>query len=166
MLIDRTLDYDKVREIYTYRNGKLYWRIKQSQKTIVGQEVGSLDHYGYIQTSYSQKKYKLHRLVWLYCKGVMPKYEIDHINGDRSDNRIENLRDVKVSENRLNLGQHKGNKSGYKGVSWCKRDKMWLAQVAFDKKSFNLGRYKQIDDAVSIAQSARLQLGFSGRASA
>jgi hypothetical protein len=62
--------------------------------------------------------YREHRLAWLYMTGEWPTHEIDHINGDRVDNRFCNLREATASENRWNSRKRVNNTSGYKGVSW------------------------------------------------
>lgn len=75
------------------------------------------------------KKLRVHHLVWAWVHGKLPTGEIDHINNDRADNRIENLREVSVSQNRTNRVNSKTRSSGYKWCTFCKKSKKWIAQV-------------------------------------
>jgi hypothetical protein len=73
--------------------------------------------------------------------GEWPQLFVDHINQSKSDNRICNLRQANRSENLFNHGKNKNNTSGVKGVTFCKRDNKWRAQIRIDSKTFNLGRF-------------------------
>ena len=108
-----------------------------------GNIAGSLDEYGYIRIQVKGKKHRAHRLAWLFCSGAFPIGEIDHINRVKTDNRICNLRDVSSSKNSENTKLRSDNKSGIKGVVWCKADKRWHVYL----KSKYYGSYKQISDA-------------------
>ena len=77
---------------------------------------GSYDKFNYVIIKYKGKQYKAHRLVWLYHKKEFPKNVIDHINGDKSDNRIENLRDVDLFINAQNHSKKKNKITGYVGI--------------------------------------------------
>lgn len=96
---------------------------------------------GSIRISVYKRTYRAHRLAWLYVYGVWPDGFIDHINGDQKDNRIKNLRIATDSENKRNVGKRSHNTSGYKGVTWDKTNKKWLAHATYNGKSINLGRY-------------------------
>jgi hypothetical protein len=100
---------------------------------------------GYIKLKINSKGYFAHRLAWLYMTGEMPKDCIDHINGIKDDNRFENLREATKSQNNLNVGIKKNNKSGYKGVSAYKNK--WKATGYLNKKSIHLGYFKYPKDA-------------------
>jgi hypothetical protein len=84
----------------------------------------------------------------------LPK-EIDHINGDRQDNRLENLREVTRSQNQLNKSLAKNNTSGTKGVSWHKKSKSWTVRLSVDKQSKNIGYFKDLELAELVAIEAR-----------
>lgn len=109
--------YKEVHERYLYHNGKLYHR----QYPRLRKEVGSLagSHFGgYLQACLNKRMYGIHRLVWLMFNGELSKLEIDHINGDSKDNRIENLREVTKELNLHNRQvTHKNNKLGLKYIS-------------------------------------------------
>ena len=123
--------------------------------------VGSKDKDGYIVIKINNKNYKAHRLAWFLFYGKWPVLQIDHINGVRDDNRIENLREVTSQENNFNRKPKPGSTSKHKGVSWCKRDKRWIAQICVDGKNTRLGSFKNeehasaaYDAAASVAQGA------------
>ena len=102
--------------------------------------VGSIQTHGYRAISVNSKLYRAHRLAWLYVYGEFPKKQIDHINGNRSDNRISNLRVVSQSGNSQNRrASQKNNQSGYFGVHAC--GKKWRAQIRIDKKLTHLGLF-------------------------
>ena len=73
-----------------YRNGHLYWIKAKAKRTKVGDQFGCLHHTGYRHGKFSGKLYREHRLIWLLLKGTFPDGDLDHINGIRDDNRIEN----------------------------------------------------------------------------
>jgi hypothetical protein len=116
-----------------------------------GCKVGSDDGAGYLQASVGNCSYRLHRLAWLYVHGEWPNGVIDHINGDRSDNRIANLRDVSQRANTLNVPLRKTNKSGISGVWWHARIKRW--RVSIDGKN-HLGHFSDFFEACCARKSA------------
>jgi hypothetical protein len=94
---------------------------------------------GYLECSLDSKRYYLHRLAWFYVYKVWPSDNIDHINGNKSDNRLVNLRQATQSQNMHNRNKYKNNTSGYKGVTWHKQYKKWNAQITYNNKLINLG---------------------------
>lgn len=105
-----------------------------------GTVIGKANRLGYIELRIDGKLYRAHRLAWFYCFGQWPKNEIDHINGNPSDNRIANLREATRSQNGSNLKLSKANTSGLKGVHLHKPG-VWRARIAPRKKSICLGLY-------------------------
>lgn len=99
------------------------------------------------QVTIYSKHYLAHRIAWLYMTGVMPKNQIDHINGDQMDNRFENLREATNQQNSFNRGARITSKSGIRGVSWSKAAKKWMAMGCINGKSKYLGIYESLDDA-------------------
>lgn len=95
----------------------------------------------------------MHREIMNAPKGM----DVDHINGDRLDNRRSNLRICTHAENRRNTKKPISNKSGYKGVSWCKRDSKWVTFITVNGKSRNLGRYINIIDAAKAYNDAAIK---------
>lgn len=95
----------------------------------------------YYITSINSKFYLCHRIVWCMHYGYWPDGDIDHINGNKLDNRIENLRFVDRSQNMSNVGMQKNNKSGFIGVFWASRTRKWQAVVAHKKKNIYIGTF-------------------------
>lgn len=126
---------------YNYLTGD-FWVIKTGKKSRVCKLAGSIDKDGYLVTSHKGVNYRLHRLAWFYVYGVWPKDSIDHINRCKTDNRISNLRECSNAENQRNVDKRVYNTSGYKGVSFVKRDNKWGARARLDGKVILLGQYK------------------------
>lgn len=129
-------------------------KIKTSNQTKVGKPLVAGLKRGRIIINIHNKVYKAHHLAWLYVYGVWPK-EIDHINNDPTDNRIENLREVNRTQNIYNTRKSKRNKSGVKGVSWDEERKKWFVRIGYNKKNFALGRYDDFEEAVKVITEAR-----------
>lgn len=103
---------------------------------------------------------RAHRLAWLYMTGSWPTDEIDHINGDGTDNRWVNLRQVDRQENCRNMRIHNHNTSGVAGVSWRHQRSSWRAYIMIDNKQKNLGHFTDFFEAVCARKSAENRLGF------
>lgn len=146
--------FDQVAQMLRYdcETGKLYWLTRPCPNVFPGDVAGAKTSTGYIQVSIRKKLYKAHQIAWLLHYGAWPKSNIDHINGDRMDNRISNLRDVDQFINMQN--QRKGaanNKSGFLGVSPC--NGRWKAEIFVDGKKKYLGTF----DTPEIAHAAYVQ---------
>lgn len=111
-----------------------------------GQRAGSLNFQGYVVLQVDGKKFMLHRIIWLLAYGEWPDGEVDHINGDRSDNRLENLRLASRAENGRNM-RPRGGTAGLKGVYWHKRARKWCAQIVKDDVNHYLGLHDEPEDA-------------------
>jgi len=107
---------------------------------------------GYV---YNDKRGKLHKVI---MPSSGQKEDIDHVNGDRMDNRKENLRPCTRAQNNMNKHGNKRNTSGYKGVSWCKRDRKWVANIFYNRKHIFLGRFKNIHDAARAYNAKATEL--------
>jgi hypothetical protein len=145
-----------VKHYFELKDDCLYWKnvVHLNQSKLIGQKAGSIHSTGYKHITFNGKVYKSHRLIWLYVYGYLPK-EIDHINGDRQDNRLENLREVTRSQNQFNKCLAKNNTSGTKGVSWHKKSKSWTVRLCINKKPKHLGYFKDLELANLVAQEAR-----------
>ena len=123
--------------------------------------VGTMHAQGYVQTSIKGRFYLVHRIIWEMHNGKIPEgMEIDHINHDRSDNRIENLRLVTGCENKKNQSIRKRNKSGFTGVSWHSKAKKWRAEIKSNGVYRYLGLYSSIDDAINARKEAEKEFMF------
>lgn len=114
---------------------------------------------GYIQAQIFKKKYLAHRIIWKMVTGDDPSL-IDHINGDKTDNRFANLRDVSELENGQNLAMHSRNSSGCTGVMWNKQFERWHAFISVMGKRRHLGLYKSKDEAVLARKAGERKYGF------
>ncbi len=151
------LTAERLREILSYdpETGIFRWAIKTGPKVIIGAVAGGDDGHGYVTISVEKRICRGHRLAWLYMHGVWPADQIDHINGDRSDNRIANLREATVAENLQNQRVRSTNKSGYPGVYWEPDRGKWRAQIRVKGRNIYLGLHADIVDAVAARTEAK-----------
>jgi uncharacterized protein YqkB len=140
-------------DLFMYDNGRLRWKESKGNRQ-AWSRAGYTDANGYVRVSIQGKKYMEHRLIWFWHYGVMPK-ELDHINQIKSDNRIENLREVTKQQNQWNTSVRSCSKSGIKNVHWNKKDQRWRVQLRVDGKPKYFGEYKDIDYAVFVADAMR-----------
>lgn len=146
----------QVSECFEHRDGKLYWKkvAHPNKQYLVGQEAGSIHKTGYRHVTWLGKVHKVHRLIFLLHYGYLPP-EVDHINCDRQDNRLENLRPATRSENQCNRGALANNTSGYPGVTWHKKSKAWCVRVMKNGKTVVQQYFKDIELAGLFAVEAR-----------
>lgn len=152
------LTYEEVNEVLDYdeKTGLLKWSEKAFH-TVRGKIAGNINAGGYIELQCKCKRMYGHRVAWLLTNKEWPSGEIDHINGDRSDNRIENLRIVSSQQNSKNAKRHKGNSSGVTGVYWNKRAKKWQAYICIDGKQTYLGIFDVLGDAKTARKEAEVE---------
>jgi len=111
-------------------------------------------HDGYAHVKVNGMVLLAHRIIFAIVHGRMPAGQIDHINGNRMDNRIENLRDVSSSENSYNS---KTNTSGFAGVCWDARDKKWRVYFYVGYRKIYLGLFENLEDAVQARKEAKIR---------
>jgi hypothetical protein len=140
---------------YDLQTGIFTRKIKRNFKQKIGEVCGTYHPDGYIYIQLNNKKYKAHRLAWLYIYGYFPKNMIDHINNIQSDNRICNLREATNSQNQYNAKVRKDNTSGIKGVSWNKNAKKWQVNLNINGKTKYFGIYKTKELAESVIKTVR-----------
>lgn len=141
---------------YDGNTGVIYW-LKRSGKAKAGSVAGTAKRGGYIQISACGKSRYAHRLAWLFVYGAWPVGHIDHIDGNPSNNRIDNLRDVSAKTNMENQRHaHASNKSsGLLGVSFDKQTGLWMAKISVGNCTKNLGRFTDPNMAHSAYVSAK-----------
>lgn len=152
---------ERLKEVLLYDNikGSFIWlapRGRQPKGSIAGYDTKR----GYRGIKVDGACYFSHRLAYLYVEGVFPEYEIDHINGDRSDNRYDNLRSVTRSENHMNMGLTTNNSSGRIGVFWNNGKKRWTAKIEVNGKDIFLGHFKEFILASEARSIAEEKYGF------
>jgi len=133
---------DLIKELFEYKDGNLIWRINRGSNKIKGNVAGTPDKDGYKIVTLNSKKYKAHRLIWIYHNGdIQQDLQIDHINGIRDDNCISNLRLVTHQENNFNTNA--------KGYYWNKKDNKYTAQIVINGESKYLGQFINKNDALN-----------------
>lgn len=137
--------------IYDPETGAFTWRTQFNNCVKKGSLAGTLCTSGYVLICLDGRRYKAHRLAWLYVYGRFPSKDIDHINRVRSDNRILNLREASDHQNGQNRSINKNNKSGFKGVCWHKATGKWQASIRVNYKTIHLGLF----DTIELAAKAR-----------
>jgi len=145
-----------------YNGGKIYWRARGNgtfDKNFAGKEAGCTVKYGYKLMSYNGGNILVHVAIWIMLNGDIPEnMEIDHINNDPSDNRIENLRLATRTQNCFNMRKRVDNTSGVKGVMWNKNNNNWRARIYVNKTKIEIGSFDTIDEARIAINSARQRL--------
>jgi hypothetical protein len=141
-----------LQELFYYENGFLFNKVKRSSNAMPNTLAGTLpNNSDYRRVSISNKIYLEHRVIWIYFNGLIPKnLFIDHINQNKNDNRIENLRLCTRSENQYNRGAYKNNTSGVKGVSYNKALKKYSSQMRINDVKTHLGYF----DTIELAKEA------------
>jgi hypothetical protein len=95
-----------------------------------------------------------HRVAWALHYGEWPSDQIDHVNGDKTDNRLENLRIVTAQGNAKNRSLRSDNTSGHVGVYWVRETKKWSAQIKVDGRQKTIGSFESLEDAVKARKAA------------
>ena len=157
------VDRDRVLSELSYNpeTGQFIWLVTNRIKR-AGAIAGHHKTNGYIHIGFDGKAYKAHRLAWLVAHGSWPSGQIDHINRNRSDNRICNLRDVTPRINAQNRSVSKSSSSGVMGVSWHPTCKAWQSQITAHGRLHYLGTYKTAEAAGIAYQNAKRRLHDDG----
>lgn len=159
-----------------YRDGQFYW-LPRADETFSRKVWADRwnDRFAYKPLTYKAHSkgyhqiridgfiYQAHRVIWALQFGEWPTGELDHINGDVTDNRIENLRDVTKSINMRNQKLRKDNTSGMPGVCWSVERGMWRVNVATPDRRHYVGQFERLEDAIAARKAAQLRHGFTGR---
>lgn len=154
---------------YEPETGKLFWRERgpewfspSGRNSAIHQScvwntryadslaLNTPDSHGYLHGRIFKKKTYAHRAAWIINHGSYPEGSIDHIDGDKRNNRISNLRIALPTENGWNRGKNKNNTTGYKGVFYDKRDGFYYARIGVDGQSFSLGRSQTAEGAHNL----------------
>lgn len=144
---------------YDHLSGLVFWKVSVGRKIKKGSIAGNIDG-GYSRIQLKGVKYMAHIVAWTLYHKATPKHEIDHINGNRSDNRILNLRDVTRLENSRNKRKPKNNTSGCAGVHFDKSSNKWRARITIKCKKICLGYFDDFNRAKESVEKARVENGF------
>lgn len=140
----KILTQEYLQELFSYKDGELFWKKARKGINIGDKTGGNKKHYKSLVID--GKRYYVHRLIFMYHYGYFPA-EIDHIDGNKFNNKIENLRACTRQENAYNTKLRFDNKSKIKGVSWNKALKKWLLQISVNKKRLYLGYFDDLKEA-------------------
>lgn len=154
------LTYERAHErlICEAKSGLLTWKIDHWKRIKAGKPAGDFYGNGYRRVCVDSVGYLAHRVVWLMAYGEWPDGEIDHVNGDRSDNRISNLRLATAAENKQNIGLKANNKSGFTGVSWDRKSAKWKGTITLGGKAMHLGYFDTPEAAAEAYAKAKAEL--------
>ena len=151
---------DELKQLLHYdpNTGEFTWLANTGKKKLIGKRAGRYDKFGnrfYININ--KKQYLAHRLAWLYVYGQWPKDQIDHVNGNSSDNRILNIRECNNSENSQNKSTQSNNSSGYIGVHYYKAYDKWRSRIQINNKEIHLGYFDTAEEAYEKYLEAKKQ---------
>ena len=155
-----TITAERLRELLDYDpdTGQLVWLVKRGGTAVAGSVAGGIRLDGYINIYVDGRPYLAHRLAWLHIHGVWPTADIDHVNGDRADNRAVNLREATNATNLHNVvAPQSNNTSGFRGVSWHKGKGSWRAQIRVDGCRLHLGYYPTPEAASAAYMQAKAE---------
>lgn len=155
---EKILSVEMARELLEYKNGNLYWRVSRGGM-MAGSKAGSKTVRKYIVINLNNRQYFIHRVIWLIVFGEWPNGFVDHIDQNRSNNKIENLRVVSHQENFRNQRLPSNNTSGAMGVYLHKSGK-WVASIRNNWMPEYLGIYEKKEDAINARKAAEARLGF------
>lgn len=156
---ERGLSLEFVRSVLAYdeQTGHFTWKETMSIRRKKGERAGSLTD-DYRRIGLNEASYLEHRLAWFYVHGSWPAAHIDHVNCQRADNRIANLRDATRDQNLSNVSKYANNKSGFKGVHLHKASKLWAAMCRSKGKKYSAGYHKTPELAAAAYDALASQL--------
>lgn len=142
---------------YNPDTGQFMNRVSR-RRVAAGSIAGTVNARGYRLIAVDCRRYLAHRLAWYYMTGVWPRFEIDHRDGDTSNNRWRNLREATRAQNQRNVRKHRDNRSGFKGVSRDKRTEKWLAKITFEGRPRRIGLFNTPEEAAAAYDREAQQL--------
>lgn len=149
------LTQERVKHLFAYDEAKgLLIRSLTTGRALAGTWSLATDRDGYHIVGIDNKLYRTHRVIWLYVHGSFPNGYLDHINRIKTDNRIENLREVSKAQSRENIDIAHNNQCGLKGVWLHKQTKKWCASIGHKSKNIHLGSFISIEDAYKAYKKA------------
>jgi hypothetical protein len=150
MMGKSVMDVEKLREVISYNpeSGVFVWRVSSSNRRPAGSVAGCVfSTTGYRLIRIENKIFPAARLAWAIMTGEFPLGVVDHINGERADDRWCNLRIASISQNAANAKKHKDNFSGFKGVEFHKQTAKWRARICIHGRKISLGLFNNKEEA-------------------
>lgn len=145
----------RLRDLFEYAGGFLVWKSPTGRRTSVGGRAGFKNGNGYFRVQIQKQNYSLHRLVYIWHFGSCLDKEVDHVDGDKSNNSIENLRLATRAENCRNRTKIKTLTSTIKGVSKKTSSTKWRSRICVDGKTYELGSFKTEEEAANARIAAQ-----------
>lgn len=136
----------------------LKWKVDRVYNKVKGKMAGTLNDQGYYQVRVNCRLHLAHRLVWLLNNGVWPANQIDHMDRNRVNNQIGNLREATNAENGQNQKMRVDNTSGCTGVSWITQHRKWQAKIKLKGRYKHLGLFESKEDAANAYAMAKAEL--------
>ncbi|MBP8234471.1 MAG: HNH endonuclease [Rhizorhabdus sp.] len=172
-MADPLITAEIARRLFSYdaKTGKLYWNSRPRSDfgddrhwrafntKSAGKEVGSPTKWGHLRFRLRKTGYQVHRVVWLMAYGEWPE-QVDHIDGNPDNNRLDNLREVNHLLNCRNAARRKDNTSGVTGISRTRRSGRWSAAISDGKNRVHLGDYRTLEEAIAAREAAAKVLGY------
>jgi hypothetical protein len=149
-----SLEY--LHSILEIKDGRLYNKVQRNSRVKVGELTGSYSG-RYAMVTLDGIPWQVSRILFYMTHGYMPEF-VDHIDGNKKNNHIDNLRAASASQNQANHSLKKTNISGVKGVSWSKKFNKWYACIRYKSKNKNLGYFHNLNDAKEFIELAREML--------
>ena len=147
-------------DYFEYHDGTLIWKVAVGRKIRAGDTAGTVTPRGYVSVTLGGSKYRAHRVIWEMHNGPIPKgMEIDHDDGKRANNKINNLKLTTNAGNHKNMAKRNDNTSGVTGVYFSKGAGKWLARIGKQ----HIGSFTSFDDAVAARKHHANLHGFSSR---
>ena len=165
-MLRKLISYDPETGVLTWRErGREFfkrdqdwrrWNNKYSLKPAGALSASS----GYLNVKILDKPYSCHRVAYAIYHGAWPRHQVDHIDGDRANNRIANLRDVTHAENHRNQKVRSDNSSGVMGVYFHKKAGKWCARVKVHGQNIHIGLFEGLEEAIAARKAADIKYGF------
>lgn len=148
-------------DIFYYCDGVIYWKIRTSNRVKIGGEVKTVGNHGYNIVRIYGIRHLVHRIIWEMHNGPIHEgMQIDHIDHNKTNNKIDNLRLVTSKENNYNMKFRATNKSGVTGVSWDKQHKKWASNIKVDGVKIHLGLFSDLNVAAKVRRKAEVKYNF------
>lgn len=153
------IEYAKEHLHFNFETGEVTWKKYPKNFNKVNKPIvaGTAHHSGYRTIVLQNKYYQLHRIIWAVYYGKMPTNCIDHIDLNKSNNRIANLREATNFQNGYNRDVYKNSTSGFKNVQWDAVSNKWRVRVRVNGKRHHVGRFESKDDAINAAKAFMLE---------
>ena len=154
------LSQEKLKSIFEYDPVTGVMRWKESRSNMIKNSIaGSIHSSGYKVVTIESGSYKMHRIIWIMLFDNIPNgFYIDHINGNKIDNRLENLRLATNSQNQQNRPAPKNSSSGYRGVTWHKQMQQWMARIGHHGQRTTIGFFNTAEDAYEAYKKEAVKL--------